>query len=219
MLSWVYVLLFSQKLIVGLGLSSFYWSFLSRYHLIIPVLSSLVIASFFIRNSKYTRISSIWVLLNWIMFYQIFPFFFAPPCGAFMGWILLWLCFFPKEEKLDKPNLILWWFILSFGFFCSGVGKLSSDLWINGEAVDALFKSALVRPYSEYINVSSLINTILTYLVLGIEIFGVFLIFNKYSRRLLWFSLLGMNLFITLFLNIPEIGLFFLIYQSALVEE
>lgn len=219
MLSWLYILLFNENLIQKLGSSVAYWSVISNNYLTIPVIVSLIVSSFLLRYSKYTRITSLWILLNWIMFYQIFPFFFAPPCGAFMGWVLLWLILFPKEEKLDRPQLLLWWFILTLGFFCSGIGKLASSVWTSGEAVDALFNSALVRPYTEYINLSPQINRVLTYWVLAIELLGIALIFNKYTRKLLWLNLLGMNLFITIFLNIPEIGLFFLIYQSALVEE
>lgn len=219
-ISWLSLLPFAEnfKGVYDISLNpNWYWSFIFNNQLEHIVILSLSLSGVGLIFNQTTRISSFWLLINWILIYQFMPFIFFPPNGTFIGWILLWLLFYPNS--LNNEQRLGWYFVITLGYFCSGIAKLGSELWVNGEAVHYLLNGALTRePFRWFINLDNF-NKVITYMILGLEIFGILLIWKKFTRQLLWVGFLIMHLTISISLNIPEIGLFFLILNLALIED
>lgn len=220
---WLSSLVFSKEIFHFLNINgtnpSNFWNFLYTNHLLVPYLSLLVLAPFGLIFLKTTRICALFLVANLISIYQFLPTFHGPPSGPYVGWILLWFIAYPKSEKLEKPHLLSWWFLLTLGYFCSGLAKALSPIWMQGEAVNALAKAGISQLWVENIVNYPMISKTLNYATLFFEMGSILFIFSYWGRKLIWFAFLGMHLFIIMGMNIPDIALFFLILNLALYEE
>lgn len=193
---------------------SHFWSFIINHNLTYALVSSFVIAALGLIFNKTTRISAIWLLVNWIIFFKLMPFIYSPPNGSYIGWILLWFIFYPGDSITASQRQV-WWIVLTVGFCASGYSKWFSPLWVEGEA---LWYIGLKPPFTELQKIPIMVN-LMTYSTLLLETFAVFFIFNKWSRLFIWLGFLGMHFFITLSMSVVEVGLFFLIFNLALIED
>lgn len=220
-IAWLSVLPFSDMTFNRLNQvsqnPSWWWSWLASHGLTSFGIMSLVVASLGLMFKETIRFSSLYLLVNWIILYQFMPFIFFPPNGTFIGWILLWLVFYPHE--LSSSQRQGWWFILTLGYLVSGLAKIDSSVWQNGLAVDYLIKSPVGGNSTLFLINYPFISKILTYMTLALELGGVFLCFSRLGKKVLWYSFLIMHLIISACLNIPEIGLFFLIFNIALLDK
>jgi hypothetical protein len=192
---------------------SLFWDFIIRYNLTYVLVASFVLAAIGLAFNKYTRYLALWLLINWIIFFSMMPFIYSPPNGSYIGWILLWFVIYPRDY-ITKQEQMVWWIVLAVGFCASGFAKWFSPLWVQGEA---LWYIGLKPPFTELQKIPIMVN-IMTYSTLILETFAIFFIFNKWGRKLVWLGFLGMHFFITLSMSVTEVGLFFLIYNLALIE-
>lgn len=210
--------LFSALIPVGSDVLGFY-NFLAESEYINFYFYSLSALSLLICFPKTTLISSLILLANWFYFFNFLPPFSSPPSVAFVGWVLCWFCLNPQSIKLNYSEKMVWWLVTSFAFFASGYNKLISPSWQNGEALMLLANSPYTTGLFKSLTEFPLLLKSLTYLTLAIEIGMFLLVWHKTSRKIAWFCLLNLGLGIVSFMNIPDIGLFFVILSLALLEE
>lgn len=191
-----------------------YWNFIIEHNLSYALVGSFVVAALGLMFNKTTRISAIWLLANWIIFFHLMPFIYSPPNGGYIGWCLLWFIFYP-EDYITPSQRQCWWIILGAGFCISGYSKWFSPLWVQGEA---LWYIGLKPPFTELQKIPLMVK-IMTYSTLILETFAIFFIWNRWGRFAVWIAFCGMHFFITLSMSVAEVGLFFLIFNLALVED
>lgn len=203
---------------VGTDIFNFY-NFLAEQNLSQIYFYILSVTSLLLFFPKTTLVSSIILLSNWFYFFNFLPPFSSPPSVAFVGWVLCWFCLHPKSISLNYSEKMVWWLVTSFAFFASGYNKLISPSWQSGEALMLLANSPYTTSFFQSFTSFPKMLEILTYGTLGIEVGMFILVWHKKTRKLAWLCLLSLGLGIVSFMNIPDIGLFFVILSLALYEE
>lgn len=144
------------------------------------------------------------------------------PGLPYVGWILLLLAviprgepialFSPKKEGWQMPKLLYWgaWALMLVGYTISGFDKLGAPSWRNGEAISILVDNPLARDWfvrSIFDAAPMWMTKTMTWSVLGIEIISAFMIFHRWTRKIIWFALLGMHLGILLIVDFADLTL------------
>jgi hypothetical protein len=186
----------------------------------------VVFSTFYIINlmllalGLFTRFTSIAVFGAFLMFsVQLYPFLYG--VDLYLSVCLLMLCIFPSGYALSlKPKSINDKIVnqqqigmrgiqayLAVTYLSAGLGKAKMASWLNGEF---LFSSISDPNYQLFPFPTGLHYAF--YMCLGIfviitEMFYFILIFIPYVRTLLLFSIIGMHLFIALFMGLVPFGL------------
>ena len=110
------------------------------------------------------------------------------------------------------PGLIYWaaWILLAAGYTFSGITKLSSPSWVNGEAMGLLLENPLARE-GVFLQVARLLPAqmlkLMTWGALGLEVVFLFASLSRLARLWLWTAMICMHLGIVLVIDFADLTL------------
>lgn len=223
---WLSAIPYTNEIFITLNLNgkhpTTFWNILTNSNLIISYIILLSISSFGLLYSKLARFSALFNFVNYFSLIYFLPSFCTPPYLNYLGWILLWFVIFPHTEFLETKERLIWLWVFNLGYFVSGLNKLFVPIWQDGTVSNLLINSPVLRPivYNILTSFNSLILLkIFAYIILLIELFAIFLIFTKITRKIIWWSLFIMHIMILITMNIPDISLLFLITLLGVYED
>ena len=131
----------------------------------------------------------------------------ANPSLPFIGWLLIAFVFIPSGEPLSKgtekshnwffPKEIFYgaWILLSLGYTFSGIDKLESPSWLNGTALYHILSNPLGRNnyLCKWLVSMPEFLTLLTWGILGLEIFFAPLALFSRFRPWIWLAVVLMH--------------------------
>lgn len=144
------------------------------------------------------------------------------PSLPYVGLILILSVMVPVGEPLSFrgkenfdwrfPRALFWvaWILLAVGYTFSGVVKLQSPSWVNGDAMRMLLENPLARPgwiRDLFLVMPPFVLKLMTWSVLALEI--VFLPLSAFSkgRAWAWTLMLGMHVGIVLMIDFADLSL------------
>ncbi len=110
------------------------------------------------------------------------------------------------------PAMIYWvaWGLLALGYTFSGVVKLSSPSWINGETIRLLLDNPLARTglmRDLMLRLPDLALKSITWISLAAEVSFIFLSFNRRTRLIAWLLMIGIHLGIVMVIDFADLTL------------
>jgi len=135
------------------------------------------------------------------------------PSLAFVGWVLLAFACLPKEDDdWYMPQELFYgaWFIMGASYSISGIHKLGSPGWADGEAFRFLLENPLSRDYflkDWLLLLPEWMIKLQTWGILALEIGFLPLCFFPLGRLVVWFLMVGMHLGILMVVNFPDLTL------------
>lgn len=134
-----------------------------------------------------------------------------------MGWLILATAFMPMSDKEDSLSDLAYWgtaLVLGVGYLASGINKLSSPSWLNGDAILYIAENPVAHVYisklAPYFNTFPiLITKTLTWLILSIELLFLPLFFFSKTRKWIWIlaTLWHIGALITVYLPFVSVGM------------
>ena len=117
-----------------------------------------------------------------------------------------------RDNEWHYPAFIYWtaWFLLAVGYSFSGLVKLGSPSWVNGEAIRLLLDNPLARPgviRDLFLNLPVIILSMMTWVTLALEIIFLPMSFYRRTRFWIWLLLIGMHIGITLLVDFADLTL------------
>ncbi len=116
------------------------------------------------------------------------------------------------DDKWFFPGYVYWgaWILLAAGYTFSGIIKLQSPSWENGEAIRMLLENPLARPSflrDLFLESPEILLKAMTWGALGIEIVFVFASFHRLTRLWAWLLMIGMHLGIVMLVDFADLTL------------
>ncbi|MDQ3047924.1 MAG: hypothetical protein M3R27_10280 [Bacteroidota bacterium] len=173
----------------------------------------LILASALFITGRFRRIVSFILWYGWVCLLNRNNLIINPGM-PYIGWLLMACVFIPEGENNSKswslPNWCLLgaWLIMSLGYFVSGLDKLNSPSWLNGDTFGILLdnplsRDTILRDWSLHIPASILRG--ITWLVLVIElIFLPLALFSK-TRKYAWALMVGLHLSILCYIKFTDL--------------
>jgi len=142
------------------------------------------------------------------------------PGIPFIGWLLLAMATIPAGEpwtfKSQKdtdwafPPVLFWgaWALMAIGHTISGYDKLQSPSWANGEAMGFLLDNPLARDWflTDWLAALPIpVLKIMTWSVLGVELFFLPLSIWSRTRPFAWLAMIGVHLGILLVVDFADL--------------
>jgi len=154
------------------------------------------------------------------------------PAFAYVGWLLLAMAVIPLGEPYtllrkhnsnwEMPKLVVVgaWLVFGASYTVSGITKLVSPSWVNGETLDVLLNSTMangwfIADWARLLLPLS-ISHILTWGILWLEILCLPLCFWQLTRKYTWLLLTAAHVGILLILNIGFISVGMLVFHLFL---
>ena len=115
-------------------------------------------------------------------------------------------------DSWQFPALVYWtaWILLAAGYTFSGLVKLGSPSWVNGEAMTMLLENPLARNgifRQMALELPSFVLKLLTWSALGLELIFLFASFSRLARMWTWTLMIGMHLGIVLVVDFADLTL------------
>ncbi len=116
----------------------------------------------------------------------------------------------PATPPWRFPAMVYWtaWWLLAIGYTFSGLAKLGSPSWVNGEAIRLLLDNPLARPgivRDIHLGLPESALRCLTWGALAMEILFLPLSLHRHTRFFAWASLLAMHLGIVLVVDFADL--------------
>lgn len=147
------------------------------------------------------------------------------PSLPYVGWMLLAHVFLPPRPygsvdgrdppeaavgwRFPQPLHLAAWLVLAAGYSYSGYTKLISPSWLDGTAIVAVLESPLARPgllRDLLLSLPRPCHAVLTYGVLGLELFFLPLALFARLRPFLWLGMLLMHLGLILVVGFADLS-------------
>ncbi|MBE7439237.1 MAG: hypothetical protein HS115_12335 [Spirochaetales bacterium] len=148
------------------------------------------------------------------------------PSDGYIGWLLLACVFIPGGESwtgsgnwtLPRPFFLAAWYLSGLSYTLSGLTKLESPLWQNGEALAIVLAGPIARDSGKWLLDLGPLLRILSYVSLALEILAGPLAFLRLGRKIAWISLTLFHTGILVFLNVGSVSLAMLVLQLYLFD-
>lgn len=149
--------------------------------------------------------------------------------GPYVGLLLLLCALLPPGDRLNPfslfwrspralldswqfPGMIYWtaWILLAAGYTFSGVTKLTSPSWLNGEAMRLFLENPLTRDgvfLQNALSLPSLMLKLMTWGVLGLEIVFLFASFSRLTRLWFWTAMICIHLGVIFVIDSSDLAL------------
>ena len=153
----------------------------------------------------------------------------ANPGIPYVGLLLVLCAILPPGDRLNLfsklrigpqslpsswrfPGMIYWaaWILLAAGYTFSGLTKLTSPSWLNGEAMRLLLENPLARDgvlLQMALSAPSQMLKVMTWGVLGLEMIFLFASFSRLTRLWLWTAMICLHLGIVLVIDFADLTL------------
>lgn len=164
----------------------------------------------------------------------------ANPGIPYVGLLLLLCTLLPPVDRLNPfflfgrrpdplpgswqfPGMIYWaaWILLASGYTFSGVTKLASPSWLNGEAMRLLLENPMARDgvlLQIGLSLPAPVLRVITWGVLGLEIVFLFASFSRVTRFWFWTAMICMHLGIVLVIDFADLTLGMLMIHLFLLD-
>ncbi len=142
--------------------------------------------------------------------------FISNPSIPYLGWLLLAMAIThwrPENKSLLGKGA---WIILSISYFVSGWAKLKSPSWIDGSAFSHLLQNPLA--YDSFytnllIKMPLLLQKLITWFILSIELLFVFCIFKSKFRFFLLLIMTALHIAILTVIRFPDLTFAMLLFH------
>lgn len=167
----------------------------------------------------FRRFNALILWYGWACLQNRLPFLSIPSEG-YIGWLFLACTIIPKGEPIFKnkrspqwkmPKEIFYgaWIVVAVSYSASGINKLFSPSWTEGQALEITYSSAIALQnfFTNWMKGNPKLMMVGTYLTLGLEtLFAPLSLLSK-LRPLMWGGMLGVHVLALLTLAIPEVSL------------
>jgi hypothetical protein len=137
------------------------------------------------------------------------------PGMPYIGWLLLAAAFIPSGENKDTGNWVLpeWclygaWLLMGVGYTLSGLDKLHSPSWVNGNTFSILLENPLSRNTilrEMSLLIPPFVLQLITWSVLISELLFLPLAIFKGTRKYAWMLMVIMHLSILCYINFSDL--------------
>ena len=155
----------------------------------------------------------------------------AVPQAPFVGW-LLWASLLvpPGEGALGRPARADWrmplafpvaaWIVLAVAYTASGISKLASPSFVDGDALAQIFTSPIGRrwAFNDLLLAWPPLLQALTWASLALELAFAPLCLAARTRALAWWAMSGMHVGIALTLGIADVPIGMLVYHAFVFD-
>lgn len=149
------------------------------------------------------------------------------PSDGYIGWLLLACIFIPGGEnwksgqswQIPRRIVLAAWLLIGVSYTFSGLTKLESPLWQNGEALGIVFASPIARDSgSLLLGLGPEFLHVLSYASLAVELCAGPLVLFRAGRKLVWVALTLFHIVILATLNVGSVSCAMLVVQLFLFD-
>ncbi|MGK0362565.1 MAG: hypothetical protein ACI9U2_004886 [Bradymonadia bacterium] len=178
----------------------------------------LLIAALCLAAGALPRIMAVVLWAGWAMLWHrnVFT---LNPALPFIGFLLLAVPFMPRGLNRGAMPRDVWrvlWIVMAVGYTWSGVTKLMSPSWVNGEALSLILSGPLARdaPWVAWI-ADAAWTPLLTWSTVALELAFVPLALWRKTRPWVWLAAVGLHVGILATIQFAELTIGMLVVHLA----